>query len=157
AVVLAPFSVLPLKVASILWVLALAAAVVGALSLCGVRDVRCYLAACACPAVIAGLLYANASLLLVLAVALIWRYRDKSRMAALIGLVVATKVFLWPLLFWLAITRRWRSLWLSMSALVAMSLVGWAAIGFADPYAWVTMIRRHAALNDQDGASVSAL
>ena len=51
-------------------------------------------------------MYGNVSLL-VFAVALAWRFRDKAwAVGSLIGLAVAVKLFLWPLAVWLAITRR---------------------------------------------------
>jgi hypothetical protein len=153
-----PFSLPPYRVAVALWIAALLAAVVGSLWLCGVRDWRCYVAALLSPPVVAGVVYANVSILLVLAVALMWRWQDRpSRLSPLLGLVVAAKLFLWPLAVWLALTRRWLSLGLSLVLAVAFSIVGWAAIRFDDLRDYPGLMQRHAAENDQDGVSAAAL
>jgi hypothetical protein len=153
-----PFSLPPYQVARILWMLALSAAVVGSLWLCGVRDWRCYVAACASPPVVAGLLYANLSLLLVLAVALAWRWRDRPWLVgALLGLVVAMKLFLWPVAVWLALVRRRLAFALAIGVAGVLSLAGWAAVGFAELTEYPTMMQHHADVNDQDGVSVAAL
>ncbi len=153
-----PFSVLPYRTGLVLWLLTLSAAVVGGLWLCGVRDWRCYLAAAASPPVIAGLLYANVSLLFVLALALIWRWRDRPRLGApLLGLVIAAKLFLWPLVVWLALTRRWSTFAFSAVFAGLVSVVAWAAVGFEGIVDYPGMIRRHAEAQGQDGLSVAAL
>jgi hypothetical protein len=153
-----PFSLPPYEVARVLWLLALAGAVLGALWLCGVRDYRCYLAACACPPVVAGFLYANVSLLLVLALALVWRYRDRSWLVApLLGLVIAAKLFLWPLAVWIAVTRRSFAFALSVAFFGVLSLVGWSVVGFGAIRDYAAMLELHAARNDQDGVSAAAL
>ena len=111
AIVTFPFSIPSYELARALWWIALLGCLLGGLWLCGLRDWRCYAFACASPPVVAGLLYANLSIALVLAVALVWRYRDRALIAGLvIGLVVAMKLFLWPVVLWLAITRRWAGL-----------------------------------------------
>jgi hypothetical protein len=153
-----PFSLPPYRVAAVLWVLALGCAVFGSLWLCNVRDWRCYAAAFASPPVVAGLLYANVSIMLVLAVALVWRWRDRLwPVAGVLALVLSAKLFLWPLLGWLALTRRWRAFGLSVALAGAFSVVGWAAIGFDGVLDYPSLMQRHAALNDQDGVSVAAL
>jgi hypothetical protein len=153
-----PFSLPPYYVAAVLWLSALVGAIVASLRLCGVRDWRCYVAALASPAVVAGLTYANASIVLVLAVALLWRWRDRTWLAAaMLGLVVAAKLFLWPLLAWLALTRRWASFGLSVALAAAFSLAGWAPIRFDGLRDYPSLMQRHAAENDQAGQSVAAL
>ncbi len=153
-----PFSLPPYRAAAVLWLLALAAAVLGSLWLCGVRDWRCYLAACASPPVVAGLMYANVSILLVLALALVWRWRDRPwLLGPLLGLVIAGKLFLWPLVFWLAVTRRRFAFALSIAFAGLLSLVGWAAVGFGGLVDYPALMERHAAENDQAGVSVAAL
>jgi alpha-1,2-mannosyltransferase len=153
-----PFSLPPYRLAATLWLLALAGAILGSLRLCGVRDWRCNAAACASPPVVAGLLYANATIVLVLAVALAWRWRDRPwPVGGVLALVLSAKLFLWPLLGWLALTRRWRAFGLSVALAGALSVVGWAAIGFDGVLDYPSLMQRHAALNDQDGVSVAAL
>jgi hypothetical protein len=158
ALVTLPFSLPPYAIAGVLWTFVLVLAVVGALWACGVRDWRCYVAACGSPPVVAGLVYGNVSLVLVLAVALAWRLRDRPwGVAALLGLVVAAKLFLWPLVVWLAITRRYRACALAVASGVAFVVVGWATVGFEGLSEYPSMLARHAAENDQDGVSIAAL
>jgi alpha-1,2-mannosyltransferase len=153
-----PFALPPYEVARAIWIVALAVSVLGALWLCGVRDWRCYLAAGASPPVVSGLAYANVSLLLVGLVAVVWQWRDHARRAGmLLGLVLAMKLFLWPLAVWLLITRRIRAFVVTWAALAGFSLIGWAAIGFHDITEYPAMLRRHAHEQGPDGVSVAAL
>jgi hypothetical protein len=46
------------------------------------------------------------------------------------ALVIAAKVFLWPLLFWLAATRRWRTAAQALVFALAGIAVSWALFGF---------------------------
>ena len=62
------------------------------------------------PVVVHGLYFGNLTILLVLLVALAWRYRDEARLAGLaLGVAVAAKLFVWPLVVWLLLTRRFRA------------------------------------------------
>ena len=153
-----PFSLPPYQLARLLWLATLVGALLLSLRLCGVRDWRCYAAACACPPVVAGILYANFSLLLVLPAALAWRWRDRPWVVGpLLGLVIAAKVFLWPLALWLAITRRSRAFALTLASGALLSAAGWAIVGFDQIGTYSDMMRQHAEANDQDGVSVAAL
>jgi Glycosyltransferase family 87 len=98
----------------------------------GVRDWRCYGVTLLWYPVLQNLLIGSITSLLALGLALAWRYRDNQRVTApVVAVLIGAKVFLWPLLFWLAATRRGivalRGLAL---ALVAVAL-SWAVIGFA--------------------------
>jgi hypothetical protein len=48
----------------------------------------------------------------------------------LVGLAIAAKLFLWPLLFWLLGTRRYRAFGVAIVTAIAAVLVPWAIIGF---------------------------
>ena len=62
------------------------------------------------PVVVHGLFYGNLTVLLVLPLALAWRYRDRARRRGLaVGIAVAAKLFVWPLVVWLLLTRRFRA------------------------------------------------
>ncbi len=157
-VVTLPLALLPHRAGAVLWLLVLSASVLGGIWLCGVRDPRCYLAAGCSPPVIAGLLYANWSLLLVLAVALVWRWRDRpSRVAPLLGLAIAAKLFLLPVALWLAFTRRTSAFVLSLAFTVLWSVLGWTAVGFEGLGDFVEITRRNVEAFDQDGVSVAAV
>jgi len=130
-VVTLPFALPPKVEASLLWTVMLAGCVFAALRVLGVADWRCYLAAFVSPAVVTGLAWGNVSLLLVLGVALTWRWRDRQAAAGwMVGLLVAVKLFLWPLVPWLWFTGRRRAALISVGAGVLFLLVPWAPIRF---------------------------
>jgi alpha-1,2-mannosyltransferase len=126
-----PLAALPFGLASVIWDGLLLAGVAGGLWLLGVRDWRCYaLTLFSWPAVM-GLAFGNVSLLLVLGVVLVWRWRDRAGRAALmVGVLVAMKLFLWPLIGWLLVTRRFKAALASALACAAAILVPWALLGF---------------------------
>lgn len=127
----APLTVLPWSIGAALWGVLLIGGVAGALYALDVRDPRCYLFALLSPLVGHGVVLGNATLLLVPLVALAWRWRAHwARVGILVGLAIAAKLFLWPLLFWLLGTRRYRAFGAALVAACAGLFVPWAAIGF---------------------------
>jgi hypothetical protein len=127
-----PMALLPYAAARILWGVLCAVAIVAAMRVLGVRDRRCYgLALLALPT-IQGLLMGNVTILLVLALALAWRYRDHPWGASVaVGLLIGVKLLLWPLLVWLLVTRRVRSAALAVGIGAATVMGSWAVIGFS--------------------------
>ena len=82
-----------------------------------VRDWRCYGLVLLWPPVISAIQTANLTLWLALAAAVTWRYRERVFPAAVaIGLTLAAKFFLWPVVVWLAATRRLASAALAFSS-----------------------------------------
>jgi len=82
--------------------------------------------------VIGGIQSANLTLPMVLGLALLWRYRDRTVVTAIVaGVVVALKLFFWPVLLWLVATRRYRSAALGAAASALFVLLPWGGIGFA--------------------------
>jgi alpha-1,2-mannosyltransferase len=132
ALLFAPLAVLPVAVGQVaMFVLGLAAIVV-AVRLFDVSDWRCYgLVLMSAPAVNSLALGAITSLLL-LAVAVAWRYRSRARLTgATVALAAVSKLFLWPLGVWLLVTRRLRAVAALVVAAVALWLAGWAALGLS--------------------------
>jgi hypothetical protein len=126
-----PLTLIPAHAAAWLWITLLALAVLGALWVLGVRDWRCYVLAATSPVVMQGLTWGNLTLLLVLPVALAWRYRDKAVVGGLaVGTGIAAKLFLWPLVFWLLFTRRFRAAVVSVVFASVLVLSSWAVVGF---------------------------
>jgi hypothetical protein len=83
------------------------ATLVAALWLLEIRDWRIYGVVLLWPSVIEAIQTANVSLPLTLLVALMWRYRDRVAIAGLaLGYGVALKLFLWPVVVWLALVGR---------------------------------------------------
>ena len=105
-----PLTALPPDVADWLATLFVIASLVAALWLLEVRDWRIYGVVLLWPAVIEAVQTANASLPLTMLVALMWRYRDRAGIAGVaLGYGVAVKLFLWPLVVWLALVGRVRA------------------------------------------------
>ncbi|HET7515431.1 MAG TPA: glycosyltransferase family 87 protein [Gaiella sp.] len=83
------------------------ATLVAALWLLEIRDWRVYGVVLLWPSVIEAIQTANVSLPLTLLVAVMWRYRDRAAIAGLaLGYGVALKLFLWPVVVWLALVGR---------------------------------------------------
>lgn len=132
AFIVAPLTVLPIDVAVVVAVVALLASVFAALALVGVRDIRCFAAVVIWAPTWNALEMANASALLALLLALVWRYRTTLRPLALaLGSMVSLKLFLWPLVVWAAATRRSRAAALAIVMGVVLTGLSWALIGFA--------------------------
>ena len=108
-----------------------------------VRDWRCYGLMLLWPPVISAIQTANLTLWLALAAAVAWRYRDRLLPAAApVGLTLAAKFFLWPIVVWLAATRRFASAALAFAVGVATLLASWAVIRFDSILQYPTILRR---------------
>jgi alpha-1,2-mannosyltransferase len=129
AYLFAPFALMPPAIGGIVFLLISLAALVAGLRLLGVTDWRLWgfplLTAPSFDA--AGLGTVNFLLLLLIAVG--WRSGGSSWSGAALALAAATKVFLWPLLIWLVVTRRWRACGASAATLAGMLII-WV---IADP------------------------
>ena len=153
-----PFALLPYDISLVLWLALLGAAVVLALRVCGVGDWRVIVVALCSPPVLYGLAYANVSLLVTLALALAWAWRDRHRRVAIVvGVVVATRLFLWPLLVWLLITGRRRAAFEGVLTAFVVSAIGWAAVEFRRIGDFMNVVRDNASEYVDDGVSVAAL
>jgi hypothetical protein len=137
ALLVTPLSALPERalrgtfLPGVLFSLILIAAMVGALLLLDVRDWRCYPVALLAPFTLEAIEYGAVGPLLVLLVALLWRYRDRPLVAgAASGLAIVTKLFLWPLVVWLALTRRLRAAVVGVLVAAGLALASWIVIGF---------------------------
>lgn len=158
AYLFAPFTVLPPLAAEVLATALVVAAVPATLLVLGVRDWRCHAIALLWVPTVAGMQSANLTLPMVLGLALAWRYRERRAVVALVtGLVVALKLFFWPLLVWLVATRRYRSAALAAAASVGFVLVPWAGIDFAGLRGYPHMLSVVSGREGPDSYSVAAL
>ena len=125
-----PFALPPYHVGAVLWALMLALAALAALWLCGVRSPWA-LGVLVTPPVITGLAMGNVAVLVMLALALAWRYRTRHWwVGLLVGLLISARLYLWPLAVWLLLARRYRAAAVSLASAVGWSAAGWAAVGF---------------------------
>ncbi len=104
--------------------------VVAALATLSVRDWRLYGLVIVWPPVVAAWQTANLTLLLVLGIALVWRYRERPALAGLmVALIVSLKPFTWPIALWLLCTRRYRAAGWAVSIGLALNAVAWGLLG----------------------------
>jgi alpha-1,2-mannosyltransferase len=122
-----PFALVPERVGAVGFLALSVAAVLGSLWLLGVRDWRCYGAAFLGIPVFGSLGVGSIGPFLLLLCAIGWRYRDRTVAGVPIALAAGAKLFLWPLLVWLLVTRRFRAFAASMATLGA-TLALWAII-----------------------------
>ncbi len=163
ALLVTPLTLLPEKVAGssapgVFFTLFLIACTVAALVVLGVTDWRCYPVALLYPPTLENVEYGAIGPILALLVALGWRYRDRvPGAAAAVGCGVALKVFLWPLVVWLAATRRWKAAAVATAIAVGLALGSWAAIGFRGLADYPTLLRRLADVEAESSYSTFAV
>ncbi|MGI8478651.1 MAG: glycosyltransferase family 87 protein [Gaiellaceae bacterium] len=127
-----PFTFLSVAVADVLVKSLLVVGVGVTLYVLGVRDWRCYPLALLWPPVIHAVQTANVTIILVLAAAVVWRFRDRARAPGIaLGASIALKFILWPLWAWLLVVGRRRTALWSAAAAVLLSVGSFAAIGLS--------------------------
>ena len=127
-----------------------------ALWLLGVRDPRVYAVFALWPTTLTAWQNANISVLLVLAAAAAWRFRDAWIEAGLaLGLGIALKLVLWPLGVWLVATRRVRAAGAAVLVAAGATLATWAAIGFAGLVSYPDLLEQLADVEGDSSRSVS--
>ena len=108
AAVATPITLLPPLVADVVFTALLVAAGAACLWVLGVRDWRVYGVVAMWAPVISAVQTANVTLILALLMALAWKYRDRRFLPGVfVGLAIAVKLFPWPLIVWLAASRRY--------------------------------------------------
>jgi hypothetical protein len=141
ALLFALFALIPHALADAVFTALEIAAVLVGLRVAGVRDWRLYGVAFLWPPVISGWQTANVTLLLVLGLAAIWRYRDSPVAAGLIlASVVSVKLILWPLGLWLLVTRRFVALGYALAAGLALNAAAWAVLGLNELHRYTQVL-----------------
>jgi alpha-1,2-mannosyltransferase len=155
AAVVAPFTILPPRAAGVVWTALLLVAAAGTLAVAGVRDWRLLGLVLLWPSTLSAIQTASVTLVLGLLCALGWRYRDRRVLAGLfIGVGVALKFFLWPLVVWLLATRRY------VSAAIAAVVAGLSTLSillFLSLGEYVDLVRELTDLVAHDGYTIFAL
>ena len=155
---LVPFGILPFNVAATIYTVLAAAAIPAGLRLVGVRDVRVLTLTFGFATVGGAIRLGTLTPMLFLACALAWRYRDRRWIAAsATSVAVVMKMFLWPLTVWLLATRRLASGLTAVTLVVAASIVGWAAIGFAGMSSYPELLDKLTGVVADRGYSMVAL
>ena len=163
ALLVTPLTFLPEKVAGssapgVLFILVLIACTAVALLVLGVTDWRCYPVALLYPPTLENVEYGAIGPILALLVAFGWRSRDRALgSAAAVGCGIALKVFLWPLVVWLAATRRWKAAAAGTAIAVGLALASWAVIGFRGLAGYPTLLRRLADVEAESSYSAFAV
>jgi hypothetical protein len=130
ALLFVPFAVLPHVVADWTFTVMVLACVPATLWVLGVRDWRLYAMVMLWQPVVYGWETANITLPMVLGVAVLWRYRDRARLAgALLALLISVKLFLVPLAVWLIATRRYTALAWAAGITAVLNALAWPLIG----------------------------
>ena len=149
-----PFTYLPWPVVIGIWQLFLIGAAFATLWILAVRDWRCYgIFLLSCP-VIQDVGFGNATLLIVLLAACVWRFRDNV-WAATAALVVAVtiKLLLAPMALWFFLRGRRRVATLTAVGSVIAILVPWAVIGFEGLVSYPSRLAADGRLSADHGAS----
>jgi Glycosyltransferase family 87 len=158
AVVLAPVSLFPADL--VVWIafVGAIAALVGALALLGVRDLRCYAAVLAWGSTSNALEMTNITVYLVPALAAAWRFRATIwPLATILGLAISTKLFLWPIAIWALATGRYRAAVRAIGLGVVVTFSAWAVIGFEGLTQYPELLRRFSEVEgEQNSYSIVA-
>ncbi len=125
-----PFSLLPYTAAIVAWDAVQLAALVMAMRLCGVRDWRGYALSIASLPFAMTLALGQADGLFALAAAAAWHYRKTIWSPIAVGVLVAAKLFAWPLILWFVLTRRFRHALVSSAVAVVVFVLSWAPLAF---------------------------
>jgi hypothetical protein len=122
-----PFAVVPEKAAAVAFLALSVAAVLASVWLLGVRDWRCYGVSLLGLPVLGAFGVGSIGPFLLLLCAVGWRIRDRTVAGVPLALAAAAKLFLWPVLVWLLVTRRFRAFVASLATIVVI-LALWAGI-----------------------------
>jgi hypothetical protein len=125
-----PLAHVPYALAVAIWNLADAAAMVAALWLLQLRDLRMYLLALFAAPFISSLSNGQIEGVFALLLAVAWRYRASWRGGLAVGALIAAKLYAFPLVFWLIATRRFRAAAVASGSALLLLGGSWALIGF---------------------------
>jgi hypothetical protein len=158
AVLAAPLAAFPFGVAAGLFAAVEIAATALTLRLLGVSDWRCYGVTFLWYPVLQNFLIGSITSLLALGLAVAWRYRADRRVSSLVSAaLIAAKVFLWPLLFWLGATRRWGTMIRGFGLALAAVALSWALVGFGGLTSYPHLLDELSRLESWKSYSVVAL
>lgn len=155
AALVAPLTFLPSEAADLVWALLGLGCFALALWLARVRDWRVYGAAALWPPILIEPGLSHLTPFLALLAVLAWRARDsRYRSGTFIGLALALKLFMWPLVVWLAATRHLRA---GVVAVIVSAVSFLALLPYTGLNDYARAVRRVSAAYDQDSYTVFGL
>ncbi len=158
ALAFAPFGALDLDVAAALWSGLLIVSLFAAVWILGVRDWRVMGVVIASAPVIAAVRIGTLTPILILLLAIAWRWRDRVWIAgSSLAMAISMKLFLWPLVVWLAATRRWAAAVITAGLALTLTFGAWAAIGFEGLAEYPDLVRTLSDVVADRGFSLVAL
>lgn len=158
AVALAPFGSLGFHSAAAVWSALLIVSLLAAVWILGVRDWRVLAVLVSSVPVMTAVRLGTLTPVLILLLAVAWRWRDRHWVSgSSLAFAISLKLFLWPLVVWLAATRRWRAAALAAALAAGATFVAWAAIGFDGLVDYPELLRRLTDVVADRGFSLVAL
>jgi hypothetical protein len=155
---LLPIGFLSQEAASCVACLALVAILFAAIAVTGLRDPRCYLLALLSAPVVITAVSGNMTGVLVLLIALLWRWRNQPMRAAFgLGACMAIKLFLAPVVLWLWFTGRRRAAKGSVAVASVAILGAWTIIGFKGFLDYPHLLSRASYVWQPDGPFLQGL
>ncbi len=153
-----PLSWLPPYTAVVLFQLLLISAAAGILVALQIRRPEQWALWLTCPLVVLPVIGGNITPIVVLGIALMWRWRDRAGLAAsALTAAIAIKLFAAPLLIWLLITRRYRAAAITAIAAPAVILTSWGLIGFRGLLDYPAVLRLASTAFGADGPFLQGL
>lgn len=148
AILAVPLTVLDATAAGVVVVVVSLAAFAAALWIVEVRDWRVYGSSALWAPVATDMRTAHLTLVLCLLVAVAWRFRDRTASPGLaVGVAVALKFLLWPLILWLASIGKPREAVIATTSAAASLLL---LLPFIGVFEYIRLLRRVGAAFDQD-------
>jgi hypothetical protein len=152
-----PLGKLPFWAAILIWNLVAVACLCGALVLLGVKDLRVYLLALCSFPFVSSLVLGQPDGVFALLAALAWRYRAAWWSGLAVGILVAAKLLMWPLIVWLVLRRRFSAAVAAVASGIVITLATWALIDFAGFTTYPKLLSADARGFETDSHSVVAL
>jgi hypothetical protein len=157
AFIASPLTLVSGDAASVIGVVLFMALLAATLWLLSVRDWRVYGAVLLWAPTFNAIQNLNVSLPLAFGLAAVWRLRNRGTEGGLVfGVLVAVKLFLWPLAAWLLAARRVRATFVAAGLVPVLVFAPWAAIGFDGLGDYRALLERFTELNENDSYAVSA-
>jgi hypothetical protein len=158
AVLFAPFALLHPGLAAVLFTVLCIAAVLGTLWVLSVKDWRLYGLVLLFSPVVIGWQTGNATLVMALVLALVWRRRSHAALTGLlVALLVCVKPIAIPLGLWLLATRRYAAAAWALGFGVVQSQIAWAVVGFGEIADWLRLLSVQGDLLYRKGYGLVAL